>query len=194
MIASKAKVNGNSLSVTQMKISVRLGRESSNYRLHRSLLVNVGEEALLEHSIGVELGRFLDLRLRRSRLRVSLLVLRFLLSRGLGSSLLGSLLSALLQLVARDLLSRHLVKHELDSALGDLSDRVGHDVNWYKIVNRLLSVFLMSFFSNLENLLAVFDVEARGGVIFEDGKLSRDVGGGGVEGSFGGLQLGGIES
>lgn len=151
MIASKAKVDGDSLGMTQMKISVRLGRESSNYRLHRSLLVDVGEEALLEHSIGVELGRFLGLGLRHSRLRVSLLVLRFLLSRGLGSSLLGSLLSALLQLVARDLLPRHLVKHELDSALGDLSDRVGHDVNWRKIGDRLRLVFSLCFLFAFES-------------------------------------------
>lgn len=130
MEPSEAKVNGDSLGVSQVKISVRLGGETSHDGRDRPLLVDFGEEALFEHGIWIELDRLLSLGLGLGcgGLRVLLPVFSSFFLAGLGSCLLGSLLGSLLELVTRDHLTRRIVEDELDGGLGDLSDVVGHDV------------------------------------------------------------------
>lgn len=126
MEPSKAKVNGNSLGVSQVEITIGLGGESSDDGRHSPLLVDVGEEALLEHGIGVELCGFLSLGLWRRSLGVLLSLLGGLLGASLVGGLLGALLGALLELVPGDHLARRIVKDELDGGLGDLCDWVRH--------------------------------------------------------------------
>lgn len=121
MVSGEAKVDGNSLGVANVQISVRLRRETGNDVLFGTLAVDIGEEALLEHGIGVErslllLGLGGGLLCGRGS---SLLLASLLLGR-----LLGTLLLSLLQLGLGDHLAGHLVELELGDILGQLLSHV----------------------------------------------------------------------
>ena len=121
MVSGEAKVDGNSLGVANVQISVRLRRETGNDVLFGALVVDIGEEALLEHGIGVE-GRLFLLRLGGRLLcgrGSSLLLASLLLSR-----LLGTFLLSLLQLGLGDHLASHLVELELGDILGQFLSHV----------------------------------------------------------------------
>lgn len=65
MVLGESKVDGNSLAVTDVQVTVRFWRESSDNALLGPLVVHLVQETLLEHLLGVRRGSGLLLRFGR---------------------------------------------------------------------------------------------------------------------------------
>ena len=144
VVLGEAEVDGDGLGVADVEETVRLGRETGEDGLDGALVVDVVEEALLEHGLGVDgdvfglgvllLGGGTVLGSSGGSSNVLLLVLVLLLN-----GLLCALGHALLELALGDHLARLLVENELggvgvDGGIGQLHlgsgiyYGVGHDV------------------------------------------------------------------
>lgn len=99
-----------------MEVAIGLRRESRDDLLLGAQLVDLAQEALLEHGFGVN-DALLGLRRLGSSWRVALLLLGIgTVCRSIRFS--GSLLGSLLQLVLGDHLARLGIENELGHALG----------------------------------------------------------------------------